>query len=551
MFEKKGDDLFRGFFTLLEQITDQQKQILLDYGKRSSGFSSHRKLLVRFLATSKQLREAVPERQPVFLSLLLSHIQAFEEKVLPFFIPSSAIPVEEETVRAETKMDTSLHQFFVEDFEQTKLALQGGGFLGLAAKKRLEEYLKKIATIFGEDPAKGGLLEQIQQLLVRLERAVALEQHILQEEKKLFDAYRSFSLPLISVQIRQIEGIEVKLLALQKDFESAIQEEKTHCIDPFNVLLKKKWDVAQKIMDVKTREVITLQDIQQDLRTFTTPTETNRYILMIVKYGDKFAEPSKTFEYLRRVGLKATDLEDAQRRMKLRDVKILKAQLAFAEEKAIVDVKTHLYNDREYKRRLPIELSIAIRETSFLTIGILDIDHFKQINDKYGHLTGDIVLEFFSFIIQKSLRDGDTPFRYGGEEFSIIFLRGTFPEDAKKVLDRLRILFETASRVLMFDLNQGVRPQDISSYAQNILTGIREKTIRFPSTPPVPGQRQEITFSAGVVGFHGTTLKQDIDERMKEAKLKQLFERADKALYAAKADGRNCVHIDIDLVTFD
>lgn len=70
-------------------------------------------------------------------------------------------------------------------------------------------------------------------------------------------------------------------------------------------------------------------------------------------------------------------------------------------------------------------------------MGVLDIDHFKSINDRFGHLYGDEVLLLLSRIMRKNFREGDLLFRYGGEEF-IVLLQNVDEERAKCVLERLR-----------------------------------------------------------------------------------------------------------------
>jgi diguanylate cyclase (GGDEF)-like protein len=77
------------------------------------------------------------------------------------------------------------------------------------------------------------------------------------------------------------------------------------------------------------------------------------------------------------------------------------------------------------------------KPSSHLWLAILDIDHFKRVNDTFGHLYGDEVLLHFSQLMEKHLRSHDIPFRFGGEEFVLLFETGS-AEDALKVLDRFR-----------------------------------------------------------------------------------------------------------------
>ncbi|OHC80039.1 MAG: hypothetical protein A3B62_05275, partial [Rhodospirillales bacterium RIFCSPLOWO2_01_FULL_65_14] len=104
---------------------------------------------------------------------------------------------------------------------------------------------------------------------------------------------------------------------------------------------------------------------------------------------------------------------------------------------ARTDALTGLYNRREFEQRLVEEQARAKRYGKPYAFMMLDIDHFKQVNDVHGHAAGDIVLKTLADVLRKQLRDADIPARHGGEEFAVIF-----PEindtAAKKVAERVR-----------------------------------------------------------------------------------------------------------------
>ncbi|TAK96601.1 MAG: GGDEF domain-containing protein [Aquabacterium sp.] len=132
-------------------------------------------------------------------------------------------------------------------------------------------------------------------------------------------------------------------------------------------------------------------------------------------------------------------------------------------------------------------------------LALLDIDHFKRINDTYGHAVGDEVLRNFSKVVQSGLRDTDVLARWGGEEF-LVLLNDTSPELANVGLERARMLLADATLV--------------------------------PSLPDL-----KPTFSAGLTAYN-----------MAEA-LDICIERADRALYKAKDGGRNCTVIRMSAIS--
>jgi len=162
---------------------------------------------------------------------------------------------------------------------------------------------------------------------------------------------------------------------------------------------------------------------------------------------------------------------------------------------SITDPLTGTYNRGYLTERLPQEIKRAKRYSRALSIIICDIDHFKKVNDTYGHLVGDEVLKDFARCIRHSIRhDVDWMARYGGEEFLIV-LPETEVNGATAMAERLR--GELSRRV----------------------TEAQDKQI-------------SITASFGVAGFSPNTPDEMISPEA-------LIRKADKYLYQAKRDGRN------------
>ncbi|MCZ6803873.1 MAG: GGDEF domain-containing protein [Proteobacteria bacterium] len=106
-------------------------------------------------------------------------------------------------------------------------------------------------------------------------------------------------------------------------------------------------------------------------------------------------------------------------------------------EKAYIDPLTGLNNRAAFDKSIEQEMDLATRHKHTLSLMMLDLDRFKQINDNYGHLVGDAVLKSFADCIMECMRRSDIIFRYGGEEFSIL-LRNTKLTGAHFLAERMR-----------------------------------------------------------------------------------------------------------------
>ena len=165
-------------------------------------------------------------------------------------------------------------------------------------------------------------------------------------------------------------------------------------------------------------------------------------------------------------------------------------------EMAFYDPLTGLNNRRFLERRLPAMIETAHRRGAPLAMMILDIDHFKHINDSYGHEAGDLVLKGFAAELQQIVRGGDLVCRLGGEEF-VVAMPGVDAPHATRMAERARRTIEN---------------------------------MEFPI--PTASGSVSITVSIGLADLRG---EQDSAE---------LYRRADRALYLSKSAGRNRVTLD-------
>lgn len=201
--------------------------------------------------------------------------------------------------------------------------------------------------------------------------------------------------------------------------------------------------------------------------------------------------------YLGAVETAAEEDRDSQRQLAItvgEAIKLTMANLQLRKrlhEQATRDPLTHLFNRRYLEDTLPRELHHAIRRGTPLCIAMLDLDHFKNFNDTYGHEAGDLVLRETSRVLCENLRLSDIACRYGGEEFLLVLPDST-PEDTNQRLEQIRVAFAK---------------MEIRNNGQVL------------ATP---------TFSAGIAAakIHGSSPD-------------DLLRAADDALYAAKQAGRD------------
>lgn len=184
-----------------------------------------------------------------------------------------------------------------------------------------------------------------------------------------------------------------------------------------------------------------------------------------------------------------TEYQKTKRTLEIREIEV-RAILAQAHELANTDVLTFLPNRRKIIASLQEEVIRSDRYGTPLSISILDLDHFKKVNDTYGHTTGDEVLRSVAARLREQIRHPDTIGRYGGEEFLIVLPNS-----------ELQAAAEQASR-----LCQQIRKTSIDANTHVL----------------------SVTISIGVAQF-----------RVRQENWEGFLHRADEALYQAKNTGRD------------
>ncbi len=239
----------------------------------------------------------------------------------------------------------------------------------------------------------------------------------------------------------------------------------------------------------------------QDQLDFGLENQPRRFACLLVPLSDGrvlfFGEPvftafdlpekyQRLIENFQRVN---AELRETLRTLERKEME-LKAVIAQADEVSHTDALTFLPNRKQIVADLQRQVTFSDRYNTPLSVSMLDFDHFKLINDTYGHSVGDDVLRFVAMQLREHIRQPDLVGRYGGEEFLMLLPNST-----------LKAASEQAAR-----LCEQVR-----------------------STPIVSGARViHITISIGIAQY-----------RIREENWEQLLRRADQALYLAKANGRD------------
>jgi diguanylate cyclase len=184
------------------------------------------------------------------------------------------------------------------------------------------------------------------------------------------------------------------------------------------------------------------------------------------------------------------EMEELIRRNRVLEAEV--ERLRIYKEYAYTDVLTEVPNRRFYYERLTQEVARARRNDHQLSVALLDLDHFKTLNDREGHRAGDQVLKFFAQFLRANMRQEDVVCRLGGDEFTLL-LPDTSVENAKVLLERIRQKLDRIE--LTFDGRS----------------------------------RCELSFSCGLASYKPGLVAED------------MLEEADHSLFTAKARGRNRV----------
>ena len=258
---------------------------------------------------------------------------------------------------------------------------------------------------------------------------------------------------------------------------------------------------VQYVRDISDRMQETLETVQTLVQTVGT--DTNNFQTEIRRSANRFAAQECTVTDLVQTLLAETrDIRARNSRVEeqleanTRLMQTMKRSLAEARRESATDWLTGLINRRSMDEALRVEADQAAAEGTPFSLVLLDIDHFKSINDRWGHAVGDDVIKLVGNTLNRHIRRADLAARYGGEEFAVL-MPGVAIEAAAEVAERIR--------------------QTLAEY----------KFVLRSSGKPI----ERITLSAGVAAY------------VSGEPVAHLLERSDAALYAAKRAGRNRVEV--------
>jgi diguanylate cyclase len=237
-----------------------------------------------------------------------------------------------------------------------------------------------------------------------------------------------------------------------------------------------------------------LDDINESFNISRTLEEARSFVLAKLKTLKTALENKRKQDesYLQNANEKMGDLQKGFQKMK-KEIGQVQKKTKILEQEILLDSLTGIYNRRAYELRIREELSRYQRYIQPFALVLFDIDHFKKVNDRYGHQAGDKCLREITGRIRSSLRDSDFLARYGGEEF-VMILPGTTEDDAYKAAEKVRNLIEKTRFVYK-------------------------------------GAEVPVTISLGLT---------QVEPADQEPEM--LFKRVDNAMYQAKKEGRNRTH---------
>jgi two-component system cell cycle response regulator len=360
-----------------------------------------------------------------------------------------------------------------------------------------------------------GVIEQARENEMKMQRFHAQELRLIGTrslsaliQNILYNYRTSFSL----------DAVSLILFDHQYEIRRILEEEGTRLAELSNLIFfTKRQPLGEVLKESSSPQLGPFNpSLHKKLFAKSTPKLKSIAVLPLSRYGDligslnlgsinehRFTQTSAT-DFLQRLAtVLAICLENTINHERLKRV-------------GLTDSLTGINNRRFFDQRIGEEIARALRTREPLSCLLIDIDHFKRVNDTYGHQTGDDVLRQTAGLIREQLRNSDVLARYGGEEFAVVL-----PNTSS------RTAFDIAQRI-----QENISQQD---YTVKISGGVQALSVRLSMGVATMATRTTKAFGAFGVS---DTLPGDI-----EPLIAHLIRNADNALYEAKSAGRNCVMV--------
>lgn len=511
----KGDKTER-FLDAITTVTHLQLNALASFEKRFLTLAEHRQLVIgQLLPLSRKLAPGRDQKR-------LEDIRSLTERILVNIISNFNAILKDlhdlnETATQSGQLTASMERLFEHDFRELRRLYLDPHLSTTAVKAKLEEITNNLSKAISKETETASLEEYIINILRKQQRLIEQQRTALNAELDALTTYRNTK-TLDEQSIPAIRLSETTLQTSVRALDSLLREERRDIMEPLNHLLKQKLKASEEIKSLISEKkgllarqnTITEKDLKTDIMRLSRAEDVLRYLNAIAPlypYLDKKAQ---------RFHGKASALAASA-------AKDQRIDLARKAETAIIDALTGVYNRRYFDEFILRKILEAERYKRPFTMLLIDLDNFKSFNSSYELTGGDIVLRDIAAFLKRSLRATDYIFRYGGEEFAIIFTETT-PDRALPAAEKIRTDLVEESTTLMEGLNADIKLQDAEEREPwNIKKEEVEKRFRI----------KHISFSGGLVGFEPDS---GLDQKTAAT---ELTKKASELVKTSKEQGRN------------
>ena len=511
-----------------------KKELLKIHGKGKNNLNDSRDEKRKVIFISQQIK--------LFLEKYLTHItisedlelsEESEEKILR----ENMQDIEEKQTKIRSEWNLALKDII--DAEE-KLKDTSGEEKLKAARQLLNSkegalntLIEDLAKVFYLEKEEYGLIHEYYKELIHEFKDIVSSQMnaITQEFIQLDNIIKRFEANFISVE--DIDFALSKCDKLKKELEYFLYKEKEEIHEKLNILLKRNSYAKRRANKLLKLKNITGEDIEQDVQAFTRPSDYVRYE-RIIRENLGFVKSAKLSLFQKHLKRKLSWISKwstvVEHALHGNAAKLLR----ISEKDSLTGLFSRRTLDHRFKDKF-IRKFMKFYPNYQVSIIFCDIDHFKKINDNFGHDVGDEVLRLVGKIILHAIREknDDVAIRYGGEEF-VLILPNVSLENAKGVMKRI-------SNEINKQTLDGVKKDNIVVLKKEITisTGICEFTREKVSNLPKDEDFKKLW---GEISNLDRT-NRDATEKHLELLFKLLIKIADERAYFVKDNGRNAIEL--------